>query len=80
MPTIKDISGPFRFFFYSFDCNEPMHVHARRERATCKFWLEPVALASNHGFAPHELSRIRSIILQNQQRMVEAWHEHCGNQ
>jgi len=20
MPTIKEISGPYRFFFYSFDC------------------------------------------------------------
>ena len=79
MPTIDDIPGPFRFFFYSFDCNEPMHVHVRRDRATCKFWLEPVALAANHGFAAHELSRIRGIILENRARMVEAWHEHCGS-
>lgn len=79
MPTIKNIAGPFRFFFYSFDCNEPMHVHVRRDRATCKFWLEPVVLATNYGFAPHELSRIRSVILETQQRIVEAWHEHCRN-
>lgn len=31
MPTIKGIPGPHRFFFYSFDCNEPPHVHIRRE-------------------------------------------------
>ena len=78
MPTIKSIPGPFRFFFYSFDCNEPIHVHIRRDRATSKFWLEPVVLAANHGFAPHELTQIRSIILHNQPRIVEAWHEHCG--
>jgi hypothetical protein len=23
MPTVKNIPGPYRFFFYSFDCNEP---------------------------------------------------------
>ena len=23
MPTVKNISGPYRLFFYSFDCNEP---------------------------------------------------------
>lgn len=80
MPRIKSIPEPFRFFFYSFDCNERMHVHVRRDRATSKFWLEPVALAANHGFAPYVLTEIRSIILQYQQRMVEAWHEHCGNQ
>lgn len=79
MPTVDGISGSFRFFFYSFDCNEPMHVHVRRDRATCKFWLEPVALAANHAFAPHELSVIRRIILENHERLVEAWHGHCGN-
>jgi len=28
MPTVKSIPGPYRLFFYSFDCNEPMHVHS----------------------------------------------------
>jgi hypothetical protein len=32
MPTIKNIPGPYRFFFYSFDCNEPEHIHVQRER------------------------------------------------
>ena len=39
MPTVPDISGPYRLFFYSFDCHEPPHVHVRRERMVCKFWL-----------------------------------------
>lgn len=68
----------YRFFFYSFDCNEPMHVHVRRERATCKFWLAPLALASGTGFSPRELTRIRSIILEYRRRIREAWREHCG--
>jgi hypothetical protein len=29
MPTVKGMAGPYRFFFYSFDCNEPMHVHVQ---------------------------------------------------
>lgn len=78
MPTVKNVPGPYRFFFYSFDCNEPLHVHAQRDRDTCKFWLDPVALAGNHGFSPRQLSRIRSIILEHRQSIVEAWHEHCG--
>ena len=65
MPTVQGIPGPHRFYFYSFDCNEPVHVHARRERATCKFWLDPVALAANSGFTPGELNRIRRIILEH---------------
>jgi hypothetical protein len=78
MPTVKDISEPYRFFFYSFDCNEPMHVHVQRERMICKFWIRPVALARNHGFAAKELSAIRTIITQERDRIMEAWYEHCG--
>ncbi|MDA0768650.1 MAG: DUF4160 domain-containing protein [Chloroflexi bacterium] len=39
MPTVSGNSGPYRFFFYSFDCIEPPHVHVRRDKMTCKFWL-----------------------------------------
>jgi len=37
LPSIRDIPGPYRFFFYSFDCQEPMHVHVERDDANCKF-------------------------------------------
>jgi len=43
--------GPYWFFFQSFDCNEPPHVHVRRDRQHARFWLAPVALAWNHGSA-----------------------------
>lgn len=78
MPTIKDISGPHRFFFYSFDCNEPPHIHIRRENMTCKFWIDPVALAHNHGFSAQELNQIRGVIRANLGKIQEAWREHCG--
>jgi hypothetical protein len=78
LPTIPDIPGPYRFFFYSFDCQEPMHVHVERDNDTCKFWLEPVALATNHGFSANELGRIRQIIKTHLDRMTNAWREHCN--
>ena len=78
MPTIPSIPGPYRFFFYSFDCNEPRHVHVRRDRNSCKFWLDPISLATNNGFAAHELNRIRRIIDDNLDKITEAWEEHCG--
>ncbi len=78
MPTIKRIPGPYRLFFYSFDCAEPPHVHAERENDTCKFWLQPLSLASNHGFSARELNRIRAVIQEHRQKIEEAWHEHCG--
>jgi len=78
MPTVSDIPGPYRLFFYSLDCNERMHVHVQRERNVCKFWVQPVVLARNQGFASKELSIIREIILKNRDRIMEAWYEHCG--
>ena len=78
MPTARDISGPYRVFFFSFDCNEAMHVHVQREGMVCKFWLEPVELARNHGFTARELNQIRKMIQSNLGKIREAWNEHCG--
>jgi hypothetical protein len=78
MPTVSGIPGPYRFFFYSLDCNEPTHVHVRRERKMCKFWLEPLVLSANDGFSAVELNRVRSIIVEHLEHILEAWHEHCG--
>jgi hypothetical protein len=78
MPAIQNISGPYRFFFYSFDCNEPMHIHVQREKRVCKFWLKPIVLSENHGFAAKELNRIRQMVQANFDKIIEAWHEHCG--
>lgn len=78
MPTVRGIPGPYRLFFYSFDCYEQRHVHVRRERMVCKFWLDPVILSFNDGFSPAELNRIRRLILDHRQVLLEAWNEHCG--
>jgi hypothetical protein len=78
MPTIKRISGPYRFFFYSFDCNEPEHVHVQRENRIFKYWLKPLALAANNGFSARELNQIRALVARDMKSRLEAWHEHCG--
>ncbi|MCR4316970.1 MAG: DUF4160 domain-containing protein [Planctomycetes bacterium] len=78
MPTVKDIPGPYRFYFYSIDSEEPAHVHVKRDKDHCKFWLEPVSLAKNSGFKPKELGDIRKIIVSNFIKIMEAWDEHFG--
>ena len=78
MPRIKDIPGPYRVFFTSFDCNEPAHVYVERENSTCKFRLEPIELARNHGFGARELNVVRRLISTHRPAILEAWHEHCG--
>jgi hypothetical protein len=78
MPKSPGIPGPFPLSFYSFDCNEPMHVHVRRDRRQAKFWLAPIGLAWNHEFSPRELTRLRRLLVQHEESIIEAWHEHCG--
>ena len=75
MPTSLRI-GPYRFFFYAGDRNEPVHTHVQRENAEAKFWLGPVRLAWNHGFSGPELRRIERIAAENETRLVEIWNEY----
>ncbi|MEP0772838.1 MAG: DUF4160 domain-containing protein [Acidobacteriota bacterium] len=76
-PTVR-VLGPYRFFFYSGDLNEPPHIHVERERATAKFWLEPVSLAASRRFPAHELRHLEEVVHTNANVFLEAWHEFYG--
>ena len=78
LPTIRGIPGPYRFFFVSFDCGEPQHVHVERDGRACKFWLEPLVPENNKGFRRHELTHIRQLISSNLLLILDAWEQHCG--
>lgn len=71
-------SGPYRFYFYSYEPNEPPHVHVDRENLSAKFWLEPVSLAQNLGFRLKELRQVQALAEQHQARFVEAWNDPFG--
>ncbi len=79
MPTILR-SGPFRFYFYSHESNEPPHIHVDCDDSSAKFWLEPIDLAKNVGYSPKELRRIRKLVLQHREEFLEAWDEHLGTE
>lgn len=70
--------GPYRFFFYSNEGIEPAHIHVESGGKECKFWLSPVALASNHGFSTRELHDIEDIIKAHAAIMIGAWNAHFG--
>lgn len=75
MPTVLR-SGPYRLYFYSHEPNEPPHVHIDRDEQSCKFWLEPLSLARNLGFSAKELRDLEKLVINNQQQLLEAWHEY----
>jgi len=73
MPTVLR-SGPYRFYFYSGDRDEPSHVHVAREANEAKFWLDPVRLAWSRGFSGSELRKIEAIVVEHVQQLMEAWN------
>lgn len=75
MPTILRV-GRYRFFFFSNENNEPPHIHIKAESDQAKFWLNPIELATSHGFKAQELNEIEKIIGEHLQELIEAWHEY----
>ena len=75
MPTVLHV-GRYRFYFFSNEGAEPPHIHIKAAEDQAKFWLDPIALASNYGFKAHELNEIEQIVREHQVEFLEAWHEH----
>ena len=78
MPTVLRI-GPYKFYFYSHEPNEPSHVHVDRDAQSAKIWLEPVSLARNFGFSAHELKEILSLVSDHQQQLTDSWNGYFSN-
>ena len=75
MPTVFR-HGPYRFFFFASDRDEPSHIHVERDDNVAKFWLDPVRLQSSGGFSRTEIGQIEKIVIENQQTLSEAWNEY----
>jgi hypothetical protein len=74
MPTVLRI-GPYRFFFYAGDRDEPLHVHVERDNNLAKFWLDPVRLGTSGGFTRTDISRIRKLVEDNRDILSRSWNE-----
>ena len=78
LPTILRV-GPYKFYFYSHEPNEPAHIHIDRDDSSAKFWLNEPQLARNIGFSARELNRISRIVNEHQQELLEAWNGYFGD-
>ncbi len=77
MPNILRV-GPYRFYFYSHEPNEPPHVHIDRDDLSAEFWLNPIGQARNFGFNEREIRKLKSLVTKHQQEFLEAWYEYFG--
>ena len=78
MPTILK-AGRYRFFFYSSDRNEPIHVHIEADEKIAKVWLDPIRLETSGGFSRSDISRILSIVKKHQIELMEAWNGYFSS-
>jgi hypothetical protein len=75
MPTVLQIKS-YRFFFFSNERQEPLHIHIEKAEAYAKFWLDPLFVAINHGFTSKELREISELIEKNEILIRDKWDGH----
>jgi hypothetical protein len=78
MPTILVIAG-WRFFFYSDERNEPIHIHCRKGDAEAKYWLdvESFGIAEAHAYnmSPADRRSVRRLIFEHFDYIVSQWEK-----
>ena len=78
MPTVLK-QGPYRFFFYAGDKDEPPHVHIERDSFTAKFWLSPLRLSNSGGFKREEITVIYKLVEKNIEILLRGWNEYFNS-
>jgi hypothetical protein len=78
MPTALR-TGPYRFFLYAGDRDEPAHVHVERENNRAKFWLDPVRLQKSTGFGRMEVRRIQRLVEHHREDLLRQWNEYFND-
>lgn len=73
MPTVLRV-GPYRFFFYAGDGEEPAHVHVERDDCDAKIWLSPVRLQVSGGFSAKELRDVEKIVNEHHKQLMDSWN------
>lgn len=78
MPTILEILG-WRFFFYSNENDEPIHVHVRKAEMECKYWINvkdfDIREAYSFGLKVKDKRIVRKIIFDHFDYIVDKWDE-----
>jgi hypothetical protein len=73
-PTVLRI-GPYRFFFYSGDRDEPAHIHIEHGDQVAKFWLDPVRIQNSGGFNRREINQLGKLVEEHQAQLLRSWGE-----
>lgn len=76
MPTVFEFKG-YRFYFYSNENDEPIHIHVAKANGMAKFWIVPdVREEYSYGFKVKERKEIGLIIKNRHGEIKNAWNEY----
>ncbi len=76
MPTVLLIKG-FRFFFFSADGKEPVHIHVKKGGGDGKIWLMPeIRIAYLIDFTAQEEKQVIEIVRENRELIIKKWNEY----
>jgi len=82
MPTVFYWKG-YRFYFFSLEDNEPVHIYVEKAEGSSKFWIEPAIVEEySYGFSlslQSQRKEIRKFIEQNKEQIKKTWNEHFKN-
>ena len=79
MPVVLRIKG-YRFYFFSNEGNEPVHIHVEKADANCKVWIDPeINIEYSYGFTGKEQKEILEIVNSSKEIIKTSWHEHFGS-
>ena len=76
MPTILYTRG-WRFFFYSNEGGEPIHIHCQKAEKECKFWLDvnnfDIYEAYSYNMNSRDKRWVRKIVIENFEFIETEW-------
>lgn len=79
MPTILLVYG-WRFFFYSNEGNEPVHIHCQKADKECKFWLDAdnfdLIEAYSYNLNVSDKRIVRKVIFENFEYIITEWNNY----
>jgi hypothetical protein len=80
VPTVFANLKGYRFFFFSLDRGEPIHIHVAKQRGYAKFWLRPLELEKSRNFRAHELNEIARLIEEHRDEIERKWRDHFSRE
>jgi hypothetical protein len=75
MPTIIIVNG-YRFYFYSNENDEPVHIHIEKAEGNAKYWLDPIQEAYSYDFTARQRKDIAKLVKEHCDTLKDAWYEY----